>query len=47
MNGLDSRQPSCPSPYVYFAPLTTITIILARKKNKESDTTQAATSSSC
>jgi hypothetical protein len=47
MNGLDSRQPSGPSPYIYFAPPTTITIILAREKNKESGVTQVATSSSC
>jgi hypothetical protein len=47
MNGLVSRQPSVSSPYIYFAPPTTIAIILARKKNKESDVKRVATSSSC
>lgn len=47
MNSLDSWQPSGPSPSIYFAPPTTITIILARKKNKKSDVAQVATSSSC
>jgi hypothetical protein len=36
MNGLDSQQPSGSSPCVYFASPATITIILARKKDKKS-----------